>query len=61
MEKRPCWHVRITGTQQIHVEELCILYLYGNVRCHLHQVISIRVIAKAKWWIISERKGLDNL
>lgn len=36
LEKRPTRHVRITGTQQIHVEELSILYLYGNVRCCLH-------------------------
>lgn len=54
VEKRCSRHVKIIGTQPIHVEELCILY--GNTRCYLHQAISMYVISKAKWWIISEEE-----
>lgn len=54
VENRRSRHVNITGTQQIHVEELCILY--GNARCYLRRAISIYVISKAKWWIISEEE-----
>lgn len=52
--------MRTARRQQICAGELCILYLYGNVRCHLHWTTSICVIAKAKWQIIPMR-GKDMI